>query len=50
MFSVIFEVHPRPEQWEAYLGNAKMLRPELENIDGFVDNFVGLNAVVVGLV
>jgi heme-degrading monooxygenase HmoA len=38
MFSVIFEVHPRPEQWEAYLGNAKMLRPELENIDGFVDN------------
>jgi heme-degrading monooxygenase HmoA len=38
MFSVIFEVHPRPEQWDAYLGNAKMLRPELENIDGFVDN------------
>src|SRR3984957_11059501 len=22
MFSVIFEVHPRPEQWDAYLGNA----------------------------
>lgn len=38
MFSVIFEVHPRPDQWEAYLGNAKMLRPELERIDGFVDN------------
>lgn len=38
MFSVIFEVHPRPEQWDAYLGNAKMLRPELEQIDGFVDN------------
>src|ERR1700722_16294956 len=38
MFVVIFEVHPRPEQWDAYLGNAKMLRPELENIDGFVDN------------
>jgi heme-degrading monooxygenase HmoA len=38
MFSVIFEVHPRPEQWDAYLGNARMLRPELEQIDGFVDN------------
>jgi heme-degrading monooxygenase HmoA len=38
MFSVIFEVHPRAEQWDAYLGNAKMLRPELEQIDGFVDN------------
>jgi heme-degrading monooxygenase HmoA len=38
MFSVIFEVHPKPEQWDAYLGNAKMLRPELEQVDGFVDN------------
>ena len=38
MFSVIFEVHPKPEQWDAYLGNAKMLRPELERVDGFVDN------------
>jgi heme-degrading monooxygenase HmoA len=38
MFSVIFEVHPRPEQWDAYLGNAKMLRPELERVDGFIDN------------
>ena len=38
MFSVIFEVHPRSEQWDAYLGNAKMLRPELERVDGFVDN------------
>ena len=38
MFSVIFEVHPKPEQWDAYLGNAKMLRPELEKIDGFIDN------------
>src|ERR1700760_5172699 len=38
MFSVIFEVHPRPEQWDAYLGAAKSLRPELERIDGFVDN------------
>jgi heme-degrading monooxygenase HmoA len=38
MFSVIFEVHPKTEQWDAYLGNAKMLRPELEQVDGFVDN------------
>jgi heme-degrading monooxygenase HmoA len=38
MFSVIFEVHPKPEQWDAYLGYARMLRPELEKIDGFVDN------------
>lgn len=38
MFSVIFEVHPRREQWDAYLGSAKLLRPELECIEGFVDN------------
>jgi heme-degrading monooxygenase HmoA len=38
MFSVIFEVRPRPEQWDAYLANAKMLRPELEQIDGFIEN------------
>lgn len=38
MFSVIFEVHPRQGQWDAYLNNAKMLRPELERVDGFIDN------------
>jgi heme-degrading monooxygenase HmoA len=38
MFAVIFEVNPKPEQWEAYLGYAKSLRPELERIDGFIDN------------
>lgn len=38
MFSVIFEVHPRADQWEAYLGEARMLKPELEAMDGFVDN------------
>jgi heme-degrading monooxygenase HmoA len=38
MFSVIFEVHPKPERWDAYLDYAKMLRPELEQVDGFVDN------------
>jgi len=38
MFSVIFEVHPKLEQWDAYLSNAKMLRPELEKVSGFIDN------------
>jgi heme-degrading monooxygenase HmoA len=38
MFSVIFEVHPRSDQWDAYLGYAKMLRPDLQQIEGFVDN------------
>lgn len=38
MFSVLFEVHPKPDQWDAYLGYVKMLRPELEQVEGFVDN------------
>jgi heme-degrading monooxygenase HmoA len=38
MFSVLFEVHPKSERWDDYLGIARMLRPELERIDGFVDN------------
>ena len=38
MFSVIFDVHPRSEQWDAYFENAKMLRPELVQVDGFIDN------------
>jgi heme-degrading monooxygenase HmoA len=38
MFAVIFEVNPKPEQWNAYLEYAGMLRPELEQIDGFIDN------------
>jgi heme-degrading monooxygenase HmoA len=38
MFSVIFEVLPNQASWNDYLDNAKMLRPELEKIDGFVDN------------
>ncbi|HEX4766874.1 MAG TPA: antibiotic biosynthesis monooxygenase [Lichenihabitans sp.] len=38
MFSVIFEVRPKADRWDAYLGHAKLLRPELERIDGFVDN------------
>src|SRR4051812_29186942 len=38
MFSVIAEVQPRPDRLDAYLGNATLLRPELEQVDGFVDN------------
>jgi heme-degrading monooxygenase HmoA len=38
MFSVLFEVHPKPDQRDTYLGYAKLLRPELEKVDGFVDN------------
>ncbi len=38
MFSVIFEVLPNKANWDDYLDNAKMLRPELEKVDGFVDN------------
>lgn len=38
MFEVLFEVHPHDDQWDTYLDYAKMLRPELEAIDGFVDN------------
>jgi heme-degrading monooxygenase HmoA len=38
MFSVLFEVRPKAEQWNAYLDNAKRLRPELEKVEGFVDN------------
>jgi heme-degrading monooxygenase HmoA len=38
MFSVIFEAHPRPDRRDTYFSSAKALRPELEQIDGFVDN------------
>src|ERR1700686_2126993 len=38
VFSVIFEVHPKLGQRDAYLDNAKMLRPERLQVDGFVDN------------
>jgi heme-degrading monooxygenase HmoA len=38
MFAVIFEVRPRFDQWDAYLENARLLRPELEQVDGFIDN------------
>jgi heme-degrading monooxygenase HmoA len=38
MFAVIFEVQPRQDRWDDYLGLAKQLRPKLEAIDGFIDN------------
>ncbi|HEY9719860.1 MAG TPA: antibiotic biosynthesis monooxygenase [Trichormus sp.] len=38
MFSVLFEAHPKNGQWDQYLDFAKVLKPELEQIDGFVDN------------
>ena len=38
MFAVIFEVMPKPEYREAYLGIAAALRPDLERIDGFLAN------------
>src|SRR5215469_13657770 len=38
MFSVIFEALPNKENWDDYFDEAKMLRPELEQVEGFVDN------------
>jgi heme-degrading monooxygenase HmoA len=38
MFSVIFEVHPRPDRSDEYFATASHLKPLLQKIDGFVDN------------
>ena len=38
MFAVIFEVQPKSDKWDTYLDHAKMLKPDLEKIEGFVDN------------
>ncbi len=38
MFAVIFEVQPKQERFDDYLSLAKFLKPELEKIDGFIDN------------
>jgi heme-degrading monooxygenase HmoA len=38
MFVVVFEVQPKAEQWDAYLDYAKLLRPELVQVEGFIDN------------
>src|SRR5690348_4015833 len=37
-FSVIFEVLPNEETWDDHFDNVKMLRPELEQVEGFIDN------------
>ncbi len=38
MFVVIFEVHPAEGRRDDYLAHAKALKPEVEAIDGFIDN------------
>jgi len=38
MFAVIFEVVPKPERKDEYLELGRLLRPEIEKIDGFLDN------------
>jgi len=38
MFVVIFEVRPKRARWGDYLNYAKTLKPELEKIEGFIDN------------
>ena len=38
MFSVIFEVRPGDGAQDTYLAHAAVLKPELEGIDGFIDN------------
>lgn len=38
MFAVIFEVNPRPDARDEYLGHASALLPELQAIDGFIAN------------
>jgi heme-degrading monooxygenase HmoA len=38
MFVVLFEVNPAAGLLDSYLGLAKMLRPELEQVDGFIEN------------
>ena len=38
MFAVIFEVQPKSDKWQDYLDLAGQLRPELEKVEGFIDN------------
>jgi heme-degrading monooxygenase HmoA len=38
MFAVIFEVQPKAGLLDEYLNLAEFLKPELEKIDGFIDN------------
>jgi heme-degrading monooxygenase HmoA len=38
VFVVAFEVEPHADLWDEYLQVAATLRPQLESIDGFIDN------------
>jgi heme-degrading monooxygenase HmoA len=38
MFVVLFEAQPHGERWDEYVAVAAVLRPEVEGIDGFIDN------------
>src|SRR5689334_2229835 len=38
MFSVIFETLPNKLSWNDYFDSVKVLRPELEQVEGFIDN------------
>lgn len=38
MFIVLFEVQPHATQFQQYLDFARLLRPELERVEGFIDN------------
>ena len=38
MFSVLFEVQPRRDEWDVYLARVDMRRSELEQAPGFIDN------------
>ncbi len=38
MFAVIFEVQPRQDKRDGYFDVARVLRPELEQIEGFLEN------------
>src|ERR1700691_6089968 len=38
MFAVMFVVQPKKGRMDDYLNQAKLLKPELEKIDGFIDN------------
>ena len=38
MFSVVFEVQPHEGHFDGYLRYAQLLKPEIDRIDGFIDN------------
>ncbi|MGY3578894.1 heme-degrading monooxygenase HmoA [Bradyrhizobium sp. USDA 4504] len=45
MFSAIFEIRPNDGNWDEYLDNAKLLRPELQRVEGVVDN-IGYKSLI----